>query len=350
MMKNVRKIIMVAGAVAMAVLIGIGSVSGHAEAKKKKGWRLTTKKPVSLTAKESKKYVKAGKIKFKYNTWKNEFELTSFKKNKYAPVSKKYFAKKYVVSIISIDGKGYNFAQHESSSSLFSNAKGFDGSVYFEKILGKPGKHKIKMNVSFGGKNGNYEKDFIWTGTFKIEEACDFYEHGKSKIVVSHTERVRRGKGDFHILALAINNPTAFCVNHLVTNVDAKLDIKVKYVFDKRHINEDALSSLADMKHTTTDKILKLFGNISDVVTFNKSFHVKAWDANRAKYNPYSLDIIDFPQYYSFNQKIFTEKINDIYEEIWNLFKPEVTYTITSKKTGKVLRNVTTTKVLSKSE
>lgn len=107
MMKNIKKAMVIAVVFTAVTLVGIGSIANKADAKKKFN-PLTTKSPAFLNTKQSKKYCKAGKIKFVYDTEKNRFKLTSFKKNKYAPVSKKMFLKKLdTTGCCWIDGKKY---------------------------------------------------------------------------------------------------------------------------------------------------------------------------------------------------------------------------------------------------
>lgn len=335
-MKNIRKIMMVAGAVAMATIISIGSGT-NAEAKHKKDWKLTTKEDVTLNNKESKKYVKACKIKFKYDTQKNTFELTSFKKNKYAPVSKKIFKKYYVCDVIAVDGKKYD--DSNISKCLDDNNKCDLGSKTAEKILSKIGKHKVKLKVCFGGnKNwGKYGRTFYWNGTMNVKESCinlgNTYKNHKHALLTHFSKFGGWGPEEV--------DPEAFSIGFLATNVNAKLDMTIKYVFDKNHISSKDLNELAKDNNTTTDAIIAYIKQISLDLTFNKSFDVKAWDYKKARFNFYTLKISDYSKYKDFDDNVHINSF-DI-----TMFKPEVTYTVTSVKTGKVLKNVSTTKVIS---
>lgn len=325
----------------MATIISIGS-NVNAEAKHKKGWRLTTKKDVTLTAKESKKYVKASKIKFTYDTQKNTFELTSFKKNKYAPVSKKTFAKNYTCEVLAIDGKKYS--DFSISECLDTNNKCDLGSKTAEKILSKIGKHKVKLKVHFMGNKGwgKYGRTFYWSGIMNVKESCmkdslsNKYNKKDLGIVVCHTYKMSKDceKEDSQF---------CFAVKHLVTNVNAKLDLTVKYTFDKDHISSKDLQEFAKNHNMSIDELMSRIESVGSTATFTKSFDVKPFDATKAQFKPYYLDIENYPQ---FNAYYENKKTHSLYE-LWKLFKPEVTYKVTSKSTGKVLFNKTTTNIYS---
>ena len=71
MMKNIKKAMVIAAAFAAVTLVGIGSTANKAYAKKKFN-ALTAKRSAILNTKESKKYCKAGKIKFAYDIFGGE--------------------------------------------------------------------------------------------------------------------------------------------------------------------------------------------------------------------------------------------------------------------------------------
>lgn len=340
MMKNIKKVMVVAVAFAVATLVGIGSTANKADAKKKSN-RLTAKCVVSLNTKESKKYCKAGKIKFVYNTEKNKFKLTSFKKNKYAPVSKKVFLKNLgTTGICWIDGKKYGPAiKHK-------DVKGYDcwgdglvdgGDLSFwntaeglSKAL-TPGKHKVKVEFCFAGdKKGRYYKIFFWTGTINIKEA---YNVSGYKPKISHVE--------YRDDDLLENVKTSvFSITNILSNVDCKLNINVKYVFDKNHIgNRKHFDQGVKRSRLTEDELINNFkSQFSNEANFNGVVDVPKWNSNKVYFNPYKIDISKYPNYNNIATKAMSIiNINSWPERFWDMFAPEVTCTFTSKATGKVL-------------
>ena len=340
MMKNIKKAMVIAAAFAAVTLVGIGSTANKADAKKKFN-RLTAKCPVSLTAKESKKYCKAGKIKFVYNTEKNKFKLTSFKKNKYAPVSKKVFLKNLGINDFCwIDGKKYG------SSIEHKDVKGDDcwgdgladgGVLGFENTaegLSKaltPGKHKVKVEFCFAGdKKGRYYKIFFWTGTINIKEAYNVSGYNPK---ISHVEYREDG-------LLENVKTSVFSITNILANADCKLNINVKYVFDKNHIgNRKHFDQGVKRSRLTEDELINNFkSQFSNEANFNGVVDVPKWNSNKAYFNPYSIDISKYPNYNNIATKASSiVKFNILPNAFWDMFAPEVTFTFTSKATGKVL-------------
>lgn len=342
MMKNIKKTMVIAVAIAVAALVGIGNTANKAEAKKKFN-PLTAKCPASLNTKESKKYCKAGKIKFVYNTEKNMFKLTSFKKNKYAPVSKKVFLKNLdTTGDCWIDGKKYGPTESHK------DVKGYDCGGYtlanggdlgfwdslegFSKAL-TPGKHKVKVEFCFhGNKKGKYQKCFFWTGTINIKEA---YNVSGETPKISHIEYVEDD------LASTPNyKPSVFSISNILSNVNCKLNINVKYVFDKNHIgNREYFDRAVKRSGLTEDELLNnINSQFSNEASFNTTVDVPKWNSKKARLNPYKIDISKYPNYNNIATKASSIIKTNLYtDNFWGMFTPEVTCTFTSKVTGKVL-------------
>ena len=355
MMKNIKKIAVAAGVLVLVILMSVGSVSNTSEAKKKKDNHLLSKMGWELTEKESKKYVKAGKIKFKYDTENNKFILTSFKKNKYAPVSKKTFSKKLDAysdeGIYVIDGKKYE--EYNGSLDSFTlwnllqqNDRGFSSFKGIQKAF-TPGKHKVKLRFSFPGDSLNrYGRGFVWSGTINIAEACNLCQY--AGIEVSYTGSdvgsFSMASGDVYPLFCSIEN--------IITNVDCKLDVNIKYIFDKKHLNKkfpilNTGRVNGKLFYPNAEVFLKgINARVGSNITFSKSFNVKKWDVNRAYRKPYCVNIYKNNQYEDFIKKVgkldmgnyWTGDVSKNGYEFLENFNPEITYTITSKKTGKVLK------------
>ena len=221
------------------------------------------------------------------------------------------------------------------------HTKGYFDSKTAEKVLSKPGKHKVKLEVRFKGNKGwgKYGRTFYWNGTMNVKESCIRFSHSYcinlQDDCITHFNKMKKDGPD-------ITNSEFFSVCSLVTNVNAKLDLTVKYVFDKNHISTKDLNKLAKANNKTPDEIISYITQVCQNATFNKSFNVKRWDYKRARFNFYCLNVKDYPQYSNITDDNVWLTAYDI-----SMFKPEVTYTVTSVKTGKVLKNVTTTKVIS---
>lgn len=342
MIKNIKKVMVIAAALTAITLVGIGNTSNKADAKKKFN-ALTAKCPASLDTKESKKYCKAGKIKFVYDTEKNRFKLTSFKKNKYAPVSKKMFlnnlttpgdfwidGKKYGPAIKHKDVKGYDCGGYclapGGDLSFLCCAEGLSKAL-------TPGKHKVKVEFCFhGDKKGRYEKCFFWTGTINIKEA---YNVSGEKPEISHLEY---REDDFG--ATPNYKTSVFSITDILANVDCKLNINVKYVFDKNHIgNKKHFDQAIKKSELTEDELINTIkSQFSNEAIFNTTVDVPKWNSDKAYFNPYSIDISKYPNYNNIATKASSiVKFNILPDAFWDMFAPEVTCTFTSKSTGKVL-------------
>lgn len=344
MMKNIKKVMVVAVAFAAVTLVGIGSTANKADAKKKYN-RLTAKYPVSLNTKESKKYCKAGKIKFVYDTEKNRFKLTSFKKNKYAPVSKKMFLKKLdATGFCWIDGKKYGPGiKHKDVKGYDGDSLANGGDLSFlccaeglSKAL-TPGKHKVKVEFCFhGDKKGRYNKCFFWTGTINIKEA---YNVSGNKAKISHLEYRENDFG-----ATPNYKTSIFSISNILANVDCKLNINVKYVFDKNHIrNKNQFNQSLKNSGLTEDELMNYINSqIGNEASFSSAIDVPKWNSDKAYFNPYSIDISKYSNYNNLVTKAnSTVRFCINPDAFWGMFAPDVTCTFTSKATGKVLGNET---------
>ena len=345
MMKNIKKAMVIAVAFAAVTLIGVGSTTNKADAKKKFN-ALTTKRSAILNTKESKKYCKAGKIKFVYDTEKNRFKLTSFKKNKYAPVSKKTFLKNLdTTGTFWIDGKKYWSGMGDN---YYKDVKGYDcaetylangGNLSFWSSLPgltkalTPGKHKVKVEFDFkGNKNGRYAKNFFWVGTINIKEA---YNITSNKPKISHVEYREDDLG-----STPHHKKSVFSISNILTNVNCKLNINVKYVFDKNHIkNRKQFDQSVKRSELTEDDLINYIkSQIGNEVNFSTNMDTFKWNNNKVWNNPYSIDISKYPNYNNLTEKANSTVRFCIHPEaFWSMFAPEVTCTFTSKVTGKVL-------------
>lgn len=248
----------------------------------------------------------------------------------------------YSCEVLTVDGKKYD--DLSISGCLSSNIKGNFDSKTAEKILSKPGKHKVKLKVCFvGNKNwGKYGRTFYWNGIMNVKESCmkddlsNKYNKKDLGIVVCHTYKMSKN-------CATEDSPFCFAVKHLVTNVNAKLDLTVKYTFDKDHISSKDLQEFAKDNNMSVDELMSKIESVGSTVTFTKSFDVKPFNAKKAQFKPYCLDIENYSQYGAYYENKNTHSLY----ELWKLFKPEVTYKVTSKSTGKVLFNKTTTNIYS---
>ena len=310
-----------------------------------------TGKIIDYNQKKSKKVCKASNIKLYFDNEKQCMCVKSFKKSKYIKLSKKQFEKSLLTdndffSTFYVDGKKYKAADFDDS---YANIK--YGSVPCNRLedtgiyniiqVAKPGIHTIKIKVSTKSKSEKRFYDFWYTGKINIKKKTDWFAWNTKQNVTY----------DY------VSNPRLFNIESVVPNFNAKMEINVKYIFDKSHYIKDSnvIKNVKDRWKLKTDADVYnfIYERVGKDLTITESVNV---NKNRKNFNkPIKIDIsknaalikeekdlesynITLPSGY-----VLTEEVFGKHASICEAFRPEVTVKFYDRENGEYVSEFTRT-------
>ena len=307
----------------------------------------TTGKVIEYNQKKSKKVCKASKIKLYFDNEKQCMKVKSFKKSKYVKLSKKQFKKTLYINDINptfyVDGKKY---KSNNKTFAFSLVYGYKLKENINCGIGniisvtEPGIHTIKISVVAGTEEKAY--CFWYTGKINIKKKTDWVANKIDKQNVTYNY---------------VKNPKLFNIERVATNFNAKMEVSVKYIFDKSHYIKDSevIENVKDKFNLKTDTDVYNFihQRVGKYLTVTESVNV---DKNRekakkpikidfskntalikAEQDLYSYDYT-FPSGYVYTEKVFYNNFS-----IWNAFRPEVTVKFYDRENGEYVSEFTRT-------
>lgn len=302
---------------------------------------------VDYNQKQSKKACKASNIKLYFDNEKQCMRVKSFKKSKYIKLSKKTFKKTLRVDdegTFYLDGKKCKGKDIDDDMCyLIYNSKvcqvdheGFWCSITNIIKVAKPGVHTIKIGVAAGTDDIAYT--FWYTGKINIKKKTDW-----------HTSYIKQ-----NVTYRSYRNPRLFNIEGVVPNFNAKMEVNVKYIFDKAHYIKDSerlkyakdnfnLKTDADVYNFIHERVGKDL-TITESVNVNKNrkdvFDPIKIDISKnaavikAEKDLYSYDIT-FPSGCVLTEKVFMD------DSIWNAFRPEVTVKFYDRENGEYVSEFT---------
>lgn len=329
------------------MIIPIATTNTISEAKTNK----PTGKIIDYSQKKSKKVCKASNIKLYFDNEKQRMRIKSFKKSKYLELSKKQFEK--TLDVISdkvfqtfyVDGKKYKTADVDDKCCWAFTSTPYN-SLYDTSIsniikVAKPGVHTIKIRVGVINWAKEKEYSFWYTGKINIKKKTDWYAwYKKQKVTYDHD-----------------SNSRLFSIESVVPNFNAKMEVNVKYIFDKAHYIKDSerlkyakdnfnLKTDADVynfihervgKDLTITESVNVNKNRKDVFDPIKIDISKNAAAIKTEKDLYSYDIT-FPSGCVLTEEVFDKDIS-----IWDAFRPEVTVKFYDRENGEYVSEFTRT-------
>ena len=225
------------------MIIPIATTNTISEAKSSK----SSSDVIHYNQKKSKKVCKASKIKLYFDNKKQAMRVKSFKKSKYLKLSKKQFKKSIVIyddlcSTFYVDGKKYKNSGNPDKLNNDYVAKPFEGltdcSISDIIAVAKPGIHTLKIRVNVCTKKKDYL--FWYTGKINIKKKADWVADKIHKQDVTYNY---------------VKNPKLFNIERVATNFNAKMEVSVKYIFDKAHYIKDSevIKNVKDKFNLKTD-------------------------------------------------------------------------------------------------
>lgn len=324
------------------MIIPIATTDTNSEAKSKPYGMV-----IDYNHKQSKKVCKASNIKLYFDNEKQCMRVKSFKKSKYIKLSKKIFKKTLDVAdgifcTFYLDGKKYKITKSNKSYVMYGTlSHDFRHDTSISEIINvaKPGVHTIKIGVATGKEELRY--GFWYTGKINIKKKTDWFWNTKQNVTYNHSI-----------------NSRLFNIEGIVPNFDAKMEVNVKYIFDKAHYIKDNNNTIKNVKDrwklkTDADVYNFIYERVGKDLTITESVNV---NKNRKDFHkPIKINIsknaavikaekdlesynITFPSGVVYTEKVFDKDIT-----IWDGFRPEVTVKFYDRENGEYVSEFTRT-------